>query len=117
MKTSTAIAGPDVVIQPDYSLRSRSLSYYADSTSPRRYNDNQINSLRILKTPSFASCHSRVESFACQFVNSSQSFSFLLSLLSCFYFFNYLFFLSLLSLPSSGSFFCFKIFFLIFLSS
>lgn len=58
METSTAMARPVVVIQPDYSssplhsLLSFSLFRSPGSFPPLRcYSDNQINSLRVLKTP------------------------------------------------------------------
>lgn len=50
METSTAVARPDVVIQPDYSSRPRLFSFLHSRLPSRRYGDNQINSLRILKT-------------------------------------------------------------------
>lgn len=54
METSTAIARPGVVIQLDYSSRPRLLSPSRTLALSRRYGDNQINSLRILKTLSVA---------------------------------------------------------------
>lgn len=55
METSTAIARSYVVIQLDYSSRPRLLSLLHPCPLSRpRYGDNQINSLRILKTLSLA---------------------------------------------------------------
>lgn len=52
METSTTIPRPDVVIQPDYSSHPR--LHFLLALPPCRYGDNQINSLRILKTLSLA---------------------------------------------------------------
>lgn len=85
METSTAMARPVVVIQPDYSssplhsLLSFSLFRSPGSFPPLRcYSDNQINSLRVLKTPPLCRVilpaePSRVESFAHQFATAALS--------------------------------------------